>query len=71
MPAARAVPAEEMPDGALWPVVEDPSLWRRFVLQIIETHHRIQVPGAGADQCSCGRPFMLCPVGSLAHHLRG
>ncbi|MGA8117777.1 MAG: hypothetical protein WCA46_29425 [Actinocatenispora sp.] len=59
------------PDGAQWPVVDDPSRWRQFVLQVIDAHHQVQVPGVGAEQCSCGRPFMLCPIGPLAHQLLG
>jgi len=58
-------------EAAHWPVVNDPRRWRRFVLQVIEQHHRVVVPGVGADQCSCGRPFMLCPIGPLAHQLLG
>jgi hypothetical protein len=58
-------------EAGQWPVVNDPRRWRRFVLQVIEAHHRVTVPGIGADQCSCGRPFMLCPIGPLAHQLLG
>jgi hypothetical protein len=45
-------------------------LWRWFAEQMIEAHHRRHVPGSGADQCSCGRPFMLCPIGPVAERLR-
>lgn len=58
-------------DGGRWRVVEDPDRWRRFVLQVIDAHHQVTVPGVGAEQCSCGRPFMLCPIGPLAHQLLG
>lgn len=51
-------------------VIEDPRLWRWFAEQMIEAHHRRHVPGTGADQCSCGRPFMLCPIGPVAERLR-
>ena len=52
-----------------WPMVEDPARWRRFALEMIDAHHPVRVPGFGADQCSCGRPFMLCPIGPVAHQL--
>ncbi|GAA4203695.1 hypothetical protein [Actinocatenispora rupis] len=58
-------------DAGRWPVVEDPDRWRSFVMQVIDQHHRVTVPGVGAEQCSCGRPFMLCPIGPLAHQLLG
>lgn len=63
LPAGPGLPAER------WAVVDDPDRWRRFVLMMIDAHHRVRVPGCGADQCSCGRPFMLCSIGPLAHEL--
>lgn len=71
-PTMVTLPAQASTSGdAQWPVVDDPSRWRRFVLQVIDAHHRVTVPGVGTDQCSCGRPFMLCPIGPLAHQLLG
>ena len=57
----------DVPGG--WAVVDDPAAWRRFVADVIARHHRVSQPGAVADQCSCGRPFMLCSIAPLADHL--
>jgi hypothetical protein len=67
---ARPDPDQADPGERACHVVEDPSLLRWFAQQMIEAHHRRRVPGAGADQCSCGRPFMLCPIGPVAERLR-
>ncbi len=60
----RADPIDSEP----WPVVDDPVAWRRFVAEVLDRHHRVVRPGA-VDQCCCGRPFMLCPIASLAEPL--
>ncbi|MGH3646750.1 MAG: hypothetical protein ACRDTM_06200 [Micromonosporaceae bacterium] len=61
--AAERIPTEP------WSVVDDPVAWRRFVAEVIDRHHRVVRPGAVADLCSCGRPFMLCSIAPLAEPL--
>ncbi len=52
-------------EAPAWSLVNDPAAWRDFVSELVDRHHRIVAPGAVADQCSCGRPFMLCPIAPL------
>lgn len=50
-------------------LVDDPRAWRLFAHEVVTKHHRVHRPGIQADQCSCGRPLMLCSIALLAERL--
>ncbi|MGH3734941.1 MAG: hypothetical protein ACRDT6_04880 [Micromonosporaceae bacterium] len=57
------------PMAGSWSLVDDPLAWRRFAAEVVDRHHRVVRPGRVVDECSCGRPFMLCPIAALAEPL--
>ncbi|MGH3657750.1 MAG: hypothetical protein ACRDUA_13935 [Micromonosporaceae bacterium] len=70
MPTSSTVGRTDLDTGSgTWSLVDDPVALRRFVSAVIDRHHRVVLPGEVADQCSCGRPFMLCPIAPLADSL--